>query len=83
MSVYTVRVQKTDVSHTLPCAQYTVTSGDRKVLTLYSAEGSIRGQVPVLTVPIDEDTPAVFIMNQQGNTVDTIRYRPPQPGRRS
>lgn len=70
--MYTVRVQHADVSHTLPCAQYTVTRGPSKTLTLYAAEGPLQGQVPTLTIALDPSI-RVFIMNAEGNTIDTIQ----------
>jgi hypothetical protein len=77
--VFTVRVQHADLSHTLTCAQYTTTRGDRQVLTLYPAEGPLQGQTPTLTVALENAT-RVFVMNEQGNTVDTLRWQPPRRG---
>lgn len=77
--MYTVRVQRADLSHTLPCAQYTLTRGTNRVLTLYAADGPLQGQVPLLTAAIDNgELDAVFIMNSDGHTIDTIRPRRPR-----
>ena len=73
--MFTVRVQHADLSHTLTCAQYTVTRGDRQVVTLYPGEGPLQGQTPTLTAALDESM-RVYVMNDSGNTVDTIRFTP-------
>jgi hypothetical protein len=71
--VFTVRVQRPELSHTLTCAQYTVTRrGEQQVLTLYADEGPLQGQSPILTTALEDDT-RVFVMNDNGNTVDTVR----------
>lgn len=75
MSVFTVRIERGSEAHVVGCAQYrkVVRPADGcAVLTLYAAEGSIDHQIPTLVLPIDEDK-RVFVMNAQGNTVDTLR----------
>jgi hypothetical protein len=73
--VFTVRVQKPDLSHTLTCAQYTVTRGEQQALTLYPDNGPLIGQTPIMTVALDESM-RVYVMNDKGNTVDTLRFVP-------
>ena len=77
--MFTVRVQRSDMSHTLTCAQYTVERKPegRQVLTLYPDYGPLMGQTPVVTTALDEST-VVYVMNKDGNTVDTLRYQPPR-----
>ena len=53
--MYTVRVQHSDLSHTLACAQYTTTRGEPRVLTLYATDGPLQGQTPVLTLAVEKD----------------------------
>ena len=72
--MFTVRVQYPDLSHTLECAQYTVTRKTPPVLTLYPSEGPVQGQNPMLTVALEKGIRA-FVMNDDGNTVDMLGER--------
>jgi len=73
--VFTVRIESTPgEAHVVECAQYR--KQDRTdgvaILSLYQDHGPVTAQtIPTLVLTVDVGR--VFVMNAQGNTVDTIR----------
>lgn len=73
---FTVRIERGREAHVVACKAYRKTERPDgvAVLTLYPSDGPVENQVPTMTLAVDEDR-RVFVMNESGNTVDTLRSR--------